>query len=201
MKIMIDDYKVLENLSMRFNGNAVERQRKLNEIRQNQFKATSGNLSSMKIKELREKSKEKNQKEQFREKITLEDSVLKEIEQIRMIANEMNLILVQKIESLEHSRSFKEKEHQQEKIILQELETIQSKQCVEMLKMLSYDLHAPLSPILIHLDALLQNPQLDEIQKEHLRASKQNIILYLNNNLKNLDQIRLIIDKYNSGNI
>lgn len=198
---MIDDYKVLENLSMGFNVDAVERQKRINQIRQNQFKDASGNLSSLKIKELEEKSKERKQKEQFRKKITLDDSVQKEIEQIKMIANEMNLILMRKIEDLERSDSFRERERQQEKIILKELETIQSKQFVEILKMISYGLQTPLSPVLIHLDTLLQNPQLDESKKEHLRISKQNVISYLNNNLKNVDQIRRIIDRYNSDKI
>ncbi len=198
---MVDDYKVIEKLSMGFNGDAVERQRRINQIRLNQFKATSGEISSSKIKELQEKSQEKIQKERFRKKITLEDSVQKEIEQIKMIANNMNSILVKKIEDLVQSNSFKEKEDQQEEIILKKLEKVQTKQFVEMLKMISYELQAPLSPVLIHLDILLQNPQLNESQKEHLRAAKQNVVSYLNNNLKNADQIRLIIDKNNLDKI
>ncbi len=67
------------------------------------------------------------------------------------------------------------KELMQEKIFLKELEKNRSNRITDALKILSAEYDAPLMPLLVHVDMLLQKQELSEKQKNHLRNIKQNV--------------------------
>jgi len=166
---MIDDFESIESLSRTFQEQVVSNQKRLNEVRKNQFQSMTSTSSKIDLSKIREKrqisqSKEKSQDFQQREK-----------SQIAILVEEMNKRLISKIEIVEDN-SFKMKELVQEKILLKELEKNRSDQITNALKILSDEYDAPLMPLLVHVDMLLQKQELSEKQKNHLRNVKQNVL-------------------------
>jgi len=166
---MIDDFESIESLSKTFQEQVVNNQKKLNEVRKKQFQSMASNSSKISFSKIREKrqiyqSEEKSQDFQQREK-----------SQIAMIVEEMNKRLLSKIEIVKDN-SFKMKELVQEKIFLKEFEEKRSKRITDALKTLSTEYDVPLMPLLVHVDMLLQKPELSEKQKNHLRNAKQNVL-------------------------
>ena len=157
---MIDDFEYIESLSKTFQEHIVSDQKKLNEIRKKQFQSMASTSSKIDVSKIREK----HQEFQHREK-----------SQISILAEELNKRLIVKVKILEDN-SFKMKELVQEKILLKELERERSTQITNALKTLSAEYDAPLMPLLVHVDMLLQKQELSEKQKNHLRNVKQNVL-------------------------
>jgi len=93
--MMIDDFESIESLSKTFQEQVVSNQKRLNEIRRNQFQSMTSTSSKIDLSKIREKrqisqSKEKSQDFQQREK-----------SQIAILVEEMNKRLILKIEIVE----------------------------------------------------------------------------------------------------
>ena len=157
---MIDDFEYIESLSKIFQEHIVSDQKKLNEIRKKQFQSMTSTSSKIDVSKIREKHQEFQRREKS---------------QISIFAEELNKRLIVKIKILEDN-SFKMKELVQEKILLKELERERSTQITNALKTLSAEYDAPLMPLLVHVDMLLQKQELSEKQKNHLRNVKQNVL-------------------------
>lgn len=166
---MIDDFESIESLSRTFQEQVVSNQKRLNEVRRNQFQSMTSTSSKIDLSKIREK----RQISQFKEKS--QDFQQREKSQIAILVEEMNKRLISKIEIVEDN-SFKMKELVQEKILLKELEKNRSDQITNALKILSDEYDVPLMPLLVHVDMLLQKQELSEKQKNHLRNVKQNVL-------------------------
>ncbi len=64
----------------------------------------------------------------------------------------------------------------QERMLLKELEKKRSKRVTDALETLSEEYDAPLKPLLIHVDMLLEKEGLTEKQKNHLVNVKENVL-------------------------
>jgi len=157
---MIDDFEYIESLSKIFQEHIVSDQKKLNEIRKKQFQSMASISSKIDVSKIREKHQEFQHSEKS---------------QISIFAEELNKRLIVKVKILEDN-SFKMKELMQEKIFLKELEKKRSNRITNALKILSAEYDAPLIPLLVHVDMLLQKQELSEKQKNHLRNVKQNVL-------------------------
>jgi len=157
---MIDDFESIESLSKIFQEHIVSNQKKLNEVRKKQFQSMTSVSSKIDFSKIREKHQEFQRREKS---------------QISIFAEELNKRLLTKVKIFEGS-SFKMKELMQEKILLKELEKNRSDQITNALKILSDEYDAPLMPLLVHVDMLLQKQELSEKQKNHLRNVKQNVL-------------------------
>jgi len=158
--IMIDDFESIESLSKTFQEQVVSNQKKLNEVRRKQFQSMADNSSKIDFSKIREKHQEFQRREKS---------------QISILAKELNKRLLAKVKIIEDN-SFKMKELVQEKILLKELEKEHSNRITDALKTLSTEYDVPLMPLLVHVDMLLQKPELSEKQKNHLRNAKQNVL-------------------------
>ena len=156
---MIDDFESIESLSKIFQEHIVSNQKKLNEVRKMQFQSMTSASSKIDFSKIREKHQEFQRREKS---------------QISIFAEELNKRLLTKVKIFEGS-SFKMKELMQEKIFLKELEKNRSNRITDALKILSAEYDAPLMPLLVHVDMLLQKQELSEKQKNHLRNIKQNV--------------------------
>ncbi len=156
---MIDDFESIESLSKIFQEHIVSNQKKLNEVRKKQFQSMTRASSKIDFSKIREKHQEFQRREKS---------------QISIFAEELNKRLLTKVKIFEGS-SFKMKELMQEKIFLKELEKNRSNRITDALKILSAEYDAPLMPLLVHVDMLLQKQELSEKQKNHLRNIKQNV--------------------------
>jgi len=166
---MIDDFESIESLSKTFQEQVVSNQKRLNEVRRKQFQSMVGNSSKVDFSKIREKRKISQSEEKF------QDFQQREKSQIAILVEEMNKRLLSKIEIVEDN-SFKMKELVQEKILLKGLEENRSKRITDALKTLSTEYDAPLIPLLVHVDMLLQKQELSEKQKNHLKNAKQNVL-------------------------
>jgi len=157
---MIDDFEHIESLSKTFQEHIFSNQKNLNEVRRKQFQSMASTSSKIDVSKI----SEKHQEFQRREK-----------SQISFFAEELNKRLLAKVTIFEDN-SFKMKELMQEKIFLKELEKKHSNRITNALKILSAEYDAPLIPLLVHVDMLLQKQELSEKQKNHLRNAKQNVL-------------------------
>lgn len=166
---MIDDFEHIESLSEIFRRQVASNQKRLNEVRRKQFQSVASDSSKVRLK----KSRANIQISQPDEKS--HDFQQREKSQVAMLVEEMNKRLVSKIEIVEDN-SFKMKELVQERALLKELEKKRSSRITDALKTLSTEYDAPLTPLLVHVDMLLQKQGLTEKQKNHLKNVKQNVL-------------------------
>ena len=157
---MTDDYERLERLSKNFQDKFISNQKKLNEIRVNQFQSMLGDNPKVNFNKIREKYQEFQRREKLQRGI---------------LTDEMNMILLQKIKEFEKEESFKNKEPIQRKILLEEIDKEESKQITSTLKQ-SAELRVLLLPLVVHVDILLQKQALSEKQKNHLKIVRQHIL-------------------------
>jgi hypothetical protein len=166
---MIDDFEHIESLSETFHRQVVSNQKRLNEVRRKQFQSLTGDSSKINLKRIVVSRKIPQSDE------TSQDFQQREKSQMAMLVKEMNKRLISKIEIVEDN-PFKMKELVQERALFKELEKRRSNKISNALKTLSAEYDAPLSPLLIHVDMLLQKQELSEKQKDHLKNIKQNIL-------------------------
>ena len=169
---MIDDFEAIEDLSKTFQEQVVNNQRKLNEVRRKQFESVSTYSSKNNFE------KPKNFHRKSLDKPT-KDFLEREKSQIAVLVQELNRRLISKIEIVEDD-SFKMHELLQERMLLRELEKKRSKRITDALELLSEEYDAPLKPLLVHVDMLLQKQELSDKQKNHLKNVKENVLSCLN---------------------
>jgi hypothetical protein len=157
---MNDDFESLVRLSEHFKDHIVNKQKKINEIRANQFQSMQGDQPKINFGKIRERHREFQRREES---------------QLKILTDEMNNMVVEKIKKFE-GKSFKIKELMQEKILLDELKKERSKQINDALVTLSEESEAPLMPLIVHVDMLLQKQELSEEQKNHLRKVRENVL-------------------------
>ncbi|MBT8173783.1 MAG: hypothetical protein KJN83_07005, partial [Nitrosopumilus sp.] len=80
----------------------------------------------------------------------------------------------------EEDAVFKNKELMQKKILLEELGKEYSKQLSYISELSNSENDLPLTPLIVHIDMLLQNQNLSDKQKNHLIIARQNILSGLN---------------------
>jgi len=162
---MINDYQSIENLSKIFSEKVVTNQKRLNELRSSQFYDMTSDNPKINVKEVISK----NHDFQYREKSQLE-----------ILSNEMNDLVLDQIKIFEEEESFKNKELLQKKILLEELGKEYSNQLAYITKLSNSEMDLPLMPLIVHIDMLLQKPELSGKQKNHLLSARQNILTGLN---------------------
>ena len=172
---MIDDFEHIESLSETFHRQVVSNQKRLNEVRRKQFQSLTGDSSKINLKRIGVSRKIPQSDKKFQSDETSQDFQQREKSQMAMLVKEMNKRLISKIEIVEDN-PFKMKELVQERALFKELEKRRSNKISNALKTLSAEYDAPLSPLLIHVDMLLQKQELSEKQKDHLKNIKQNIL-------------------------
>lgn len=165
---MIDDFESIEDLSKTFKDQMVNNQKKLNEVRRRQFESVSTYSSKTNKKPTSHHRKSQD--------IQLSDDFLKrEKSQIVVLTKELDKRLISKIKIVEDD-SFKMHELMQERVLLKDLEKVRSKRITDALQLLSEEYDAPLKPLLIHVDMLIERQTLTEKQKNHLMNVKENIL-------------------------
>ena len=83
--------------------------------------------------------------------------------------------MISKIQIVEDD-SFKMHELLQERMLLKELEKKRSKRIADALELLSEEYDAPLKPLLVHVDMLLEKQELNDKQKNHLINARENVL-------------------------
>ena len=166
---MIDDYESIEDLSKTFQEQVVSNQKKLNEVRRKQFESVSTYSFKPSAKKI------SNSNKMSSDGLETADFLKREKSQIAVLVNELNKRLVSKIQIVEDD-SFKMHELLQERMLLKELEKKRSKRVTDALETLSEEYDAPLKPLLVHVDMLLEKEGLTEKQKNHLVNVKENVL-------------------------
>ena len=166
---MIDDFEAIEDLSKTFQEQVVNNQRKLNEVRRKQFESVSTYSSKVRYEKPKKFYRESPDEPKSKDFLDREKS------QIAVLAQELNKRLISKIQIVEDD-SFKMHELLQERTLLKELEKKRSKRITDALNLLSEEYDAPLKPLLVHVDMLLQKQELTEKQKNHLSNVKENVL-------------------------
>ena len=166
---MIDDFEAIEDLSKTFQEQVVSNQKKLNEVRRRQFES----VSTYSPKTISQKPENFYRESSDKEKS--EDFLKREKSQISILAQELNKRLISKIQIVEDD-SFKMHELLQERMLLKELEKKRSKRIADALELLSEEYDAPLKPLLVHVDMLLEKQELNDKQKNHLINARENVL-------------------------
>ncbi len=162
---MNNDYESIEDLSKQFSDNVAANQKRLNQIRSNQFLDMANADGIINVKQVIEKR---------------HDFTYREQSQLEILSNEMNDLVLNQIKIFEEDTAFKQKELLQKKILLEELGKEYSKQLSYISELSNSKSDLPLTPLIVHMDMLLQNQDLSEKQKNHLIIARQNILSGLN---------------------
>ncbi|QLH04925.1 hypothetical protein C5F49_06045 [Nitrosopumilus oxyclinae] len=162
---MNNDYESIEDLSKQFSDNVVANQKRLNGIRTHQFLDMTNVYGEVNVKQVVEKG---------------HDFTYREKSQLEILSNEMNELVLNQIKSFEEETAFKNKELMQKKILLEELGKEYSKQLSFISKLSNSETDLPLTPLIVHIDMLLQQQNLSEKQKNHLIIARHNILSGLN---------------------
>ena len=162
---MNDDFEYIEDLSTKFSENIIANQKRLNNIRTNQFLDMTNENGKINVKEVIE---------------IRHDFTFRETSQLELLSNEMNDLVLNQIKSFEEDAVFKNKELMQKKILLEELGKEYSKQLSYISELSNSENDLPLTPLIVHIDMLLQKQNLSDKQKNHLIIARQNILSGLN---------------------